>query len=362
MNKLYFSGGEIKHDSKHPSIKRRFSTFSRRKELKLWDWKNGSSDKGLVLVSQSSDLTYWKRFYSDKIVVVFESNDPYLLDKTRSVKQLFRGLFKYITRAHRYLEIDFKKTVRDLCSRADAVVVGHHMVYEMLKSSIPNIHLIPDYSVALTSRQKGDYNLSDNGEINIFWEGLGSSFLPFEEINRIFKPLIGYNFVFHFVTDLSFYAISDMYQKKYVFEVAKKMAPDFYKSFRFYQWSEFSFSNIGTMCDFGIIPLPFNNGINYYKPENKLVQMWRLGLPTITSAIPSYKKLNNESELKDCCYDDYEWRKCILRFIENKSQRERNARIGMGYVNLHYSDQVIDSKWQKVLDSLTAVRTNKQGN
>ena len=357
MTSFYFSGGGIKHDSNHPSIKRRFARFVQRKNYKLASWIAGKTkDDCVVLVSQSADLTYWKRFRHDKVAIIFEANDPYVLDKSGSLKTIFRGSFKFATRRHAYWEFDFKKTVMDLCKSVDAVVVGHHMVYEMLKPVMSNIYLIPDYSVDMSLKKKQDFQLSPNCEINIFWEGLGSSYIPFEDINRIFRHIKNYKFVFHFVTDLSFHAIADRYDKKYVFEVAKVKAPDMFEQFRFYQWSEFSCNNIGILCDFAIIPLPFDRSMNYYKPENKLLQMWRMGLPTITSAIPSYKKVFDAAGLDECCQNDADWVAKITKFAEDLKSREHNARVGMAYVDKHYSDDAIDTMWQEVLDSVDALK------
>lgn len=356
MKRLYYSGGGIKCNSNHPAIKRRFARFARTNNYALHNWENNETDEGgIVLVAQSADLTTWKRRRDKQVKIIFEANDPYVLDHSKSIKSLLRGAFKFLTRRHRYLEFNFKNTVKELCSTVDAVVVGHHMVYDMLKPLMPNIHLIPDYSVDLTLKKKENFELNTNGEIHIFWEGLGSSYLPFEDINRIFKSLKKYKFVFHFVTDLSFHAIADKYDKKYVFEVAKAKAPDMYQSFRFYQWSEFSYNNIGVLCDFAIIPLPFDNSMNYYKPENKLIQMWRMGLPTITSAIPSYKRAFDGAGLSEYCFNDDEWRAKIINFAENLEDRKRNSEMGIAFVEKYYSNEVIDELWQNVIDSVEKV-------
>jgi len=356
MKKLFYSGGRIKCDSNHPAIKRRLARFARTKNYELHNWENnGNAEARLVVVSQSADLTTWKRLRDKNVKIIFEANDPYVLDQSKSLKSLLRGTFKFLTRRHRYLEFNFKNTVKELCSSVDAVVVGHHMVYDMLKPLMPNIHLIPDYSVDLALKKKESFELAEHGEIHIFWEGLGSSYLPFEDINRIFKSLKKYKFVFHFVTDLSFHAIADKYDKKYVFEVAKEKAPDMYQSFRFYQWSEFSYNNIGVLCDFAIIPLPFDNSMNYYKPENKLIQMWRMGLPTITSAIPSYKRAFDGAGLSEYCFNDDEWRAKIINFAENLEDRKRNSEMGIAFVEKYYSNEVIDELWQNAIDSVEKV-------
>ena len=356
MKKLFYSGGRIKCDSNHPAIKRRLARFARTKNYELHNWvNNGNTEARLVVVSQSADLTKWKRLRDKNVKIIFEANDPYVLDQSKSLKSLLRGTFKFLTRRHRYLEFNFKNTVKELCRSVDAVVVGHHMVYDMLKPLMPNIHLIPDYSVDLALKKKETFELAEHGEIHIFWEGLGSSYLPFEDINRIFKSLKKYKFVFHFVTDLSFHAIADKYDKKYVFEVAKEKAPDMCQSFRFYQWSEFSYNNIGVLCDFAIIPLPFDKSMNYYKPENKLIQMWRMGLPTITSAIPSYKRAFDGAGLSEYCFNDDEWRAKIINFAENLEDRKRNSEMGIAFVEKYYSNKVIDELWQNAIDSVEKV-------
>lgn len=353
MKKLFYSGGRIKCDSNHPAIKRRLARFARTHNYELHNWENNNiGEGGLVVVSQSADLTSWKRLRDKNIKIIFEANDAYVLDQSKSLKNRLRGTFKFLTGRHRYLEFNFKNTVKELCNSVDAVVVGHHMVYELLKPLMPNIHLIPDYSVDLALKRKEKFDLSDNGEIHIFWEGLGSSYLPFEDINRIFKPLKQYKFIFHFVTDLSFHAIADKYDKKYVFEVAKEKAPDMYQAFRFYQWSEFAYNNIGILCDFAIIPLPFDNSMNYYKPENKLIQMWRMGLPTITSAIPSYKRAFESAGLSEYCFNDEEWRLKITNFASNLEVRRRNSQLGISFVEKYYSNEVIDALWQNAIDSV----------
>jgi hypothetical protein len=343
-----FCGGRIQSFD-HPAQARRFPRFAKRKNFFYKNFYESKDTDGIVIVTQAADFTFWSRIKSEKNVLIFDANDPYLLENSRSLKTILRGLFKFVTGNHKYLEFDYRKSFLKLCMSSDCVIVGHYMLYERLKPLVKNVVLIPDYSIAGNIEVKSRFELEANNVINIFWEGLGSSYLPFADINRIFKPLNDkYKFVFHFVTDLSFFSIGDKFNKKYIFDIAKKDAPEIYKSFRFYQWSEFSMNKIAVACDFAIITLPLDSSINYFKPENKLIHMWRMAVPTIVTAIPSYVNVMNRSGQNDYCNNDDDWRRKLLNFIENQDQRQENANKGWYFVNEFYSNERIDIMWTEV--------------
>ena len=109
-------------------------------------------------------------------------------------------------------------------------------------------------------------------------------------------------------------------------------------------------------CDFAIIPLPMDFSGNYYKPENKLIHLWRMSVPTIVSAIPSYKKVMNEINLNDFCLNDDEWRLKIAEFIENDNVRIQNGNSGNAFVSSNYSNERIDELWSVILSE-----TNVEG-
>lgn len=347
-SRITFCGGRTQSFD-HPTQARRFPRFAKRKNLFYENFYESKNTEGIVIVTQAADFTFWRRRKIENNIVIFDSNDPYLLDNSRSVRTIFRGLFKFLTGTHKYCEFNYRKSFLKLCISSDCVIAGHFMLYERLKPLVKNVVLIPDYSVDGNIEMKSRFELGANKVINIFWEGLGSSYLPFADINRIFQPFIGkYEFVFHFVTDLTFFSIGDKLNKKYTFEVAKSEAPEWYKSFRFYQWSEFSMNKIAVACDFAIIPLPLDSSMNYFKPENKLIHMWRMAIPTLVSAIPSYIHVMDQVGKEDYCYNDDDWRSKLLKFVESLDQRRDNANIGWNFVNEFYSNERIDQMWADV--------------
>jgi hypothetical protein len=350
MVKYLFCGDKNKKIN-HPAYTRRFPRYARRQHIDFSFYGEANETNGTIIINQAADLTFWRRYKIPNFKLVFDANDSYLLDEAKSIKRTFRGLFKFLTGKHKYLEFDYYETYLKFCEVADVVIVGHYLLHDKLKDRLKKVILVPDYSIEMDFDIKKDFNLTKDGTINVFWEGLGSSYLPFTDINRIFFPIKDkYKFIFHFVTDLSFFSIGDVLNKKYIHEVAKKEAPDFYDCFRFYQWSEFALNRIAIACDFAIIPLPMDFSGNYFKPENKLIHLWRMSVPTIVSAIPSYKKVMNQINLNDFCINDDEWRLKVAEFIENDNMRIQNGNNGNSFVSLNYSNERIDELWSAILN------------
>ena len=51
------------------------------------------------------------------------------------------------------------------------------------------------------------------------------------------------------------------------------------------------------------------------KPENKLVLLWQLGMPVLTSATPAYERAMAAAGLDMVCRSEAEWRSGLERMI-----------------------------------------------
>lgn len=338
---------------KHPTHARRFPNFARRNALPVDDFHNvGLSAADTVVLSPASDLSFWKRHSPTDAALIFDANDPYLLEASRGPKRLLRGSAKFLTRRHRYFDADYQKLYREVCEKSDAVVVSHFAQRDLLRSWGLNVWEIKDYPANL-AQAKFDYGLVSEDTINIFWEGLGSSFLPFHLLEEIFRAIPNVNkYRFHFVTDLNFFKYMDRYVEISIREVARKTAPLLYNQFRFHQWSPETFSSIASRCDFALIPLPLDYSMNYWKPETKVIQLWRAGLPVLASGIPSYDRAFEEAKIAACCNSISDWRDKIEEYSNYRGIREQNAVVGKGYVQ-RFSPENIDQLWRRCIDSTT---------
>jgi hypothetical protein len=80
--------------------------------------------------------------------------------------------------------------------------------------------------------------------------------------------------------------------------------------------------------------------------------MWRMALPTITSNIPSYSKVMEESNINLCADDNDSWRSLILSFCKNTEKRKKSGINGKKYVDELYSNNKIDLLWSNCINML----------
>lgn len=335
----------------HPAHKRRFPKFAKRSQIVYSDFVDTGIICDVNIISPAADLTFWSRRAEDSnLSVIFDGNDPYLLGGG-SIRDKFRGIFKYFTGSHKYLEFNYLESYMRICKSSTVVISGHIKQAELLKTQVSNVHRIPDYGIDGMVKIKSEYKLSSDGRINVFWEGLGSSFKPFKLIEDIFTNIIDKDrYVFHFVTDLIYKAYGDKFGKTYIQYVAMREAPTLYKQFRFYQWSEYMMNTIAVACDFCIIPLPLDNTLNYWKPENKLIHMWRMGIPTIVSPIPSYiDVISKAGQSKSYAANISEWVDILDNVSSDNLVRKQLAESGYEYARVNYSDEAIDNLWRMAL-------------
>ena len=338
----------------HPAHKRRFPRYARRNDIRFSDYLSDKISREINILSPAADITFWRNEAGkNDMKLVFDANDPFLLSDESSLKDKLRGTFKFLTGRQKYLELSYRDSYRKICEVADLVVVGHRAQADLLKEVAKKVVLIPDYGIESPVQVKKDFNLCEEKTVNIFWEGLGSSFLPFDLLEEIFKPILSeYNFVFHFVTDLSFFKYGDAIRKVHTQDLCRNLAPTLFKQFRFYQWSEYMMNRIAISCDIAVIPLPLDHSMNYWKPENKLIHMWRMCLPTITSPIPSYERAFAESGSTLCPADIESWRETILELASSECLRKRYGSMGHKYACQSYDDQSIDKRWRNCLVDL----------
>ena len=336
----------------HPSSRRRFPRYCYLAGIKLnqVDWGNLPD---VLVVNQAADLSYCSKLKKSNKKIIFDANDGYLIPKKKDIYDSFRGTSKFILGQHRHLEFNYEKTYLNMCERADAVVCSHPLQQKFLQNYCKNIHLITDFGPEINLDKKVDYKIG--AEINIFWEGLGSSrYMPFQEINHIFKNMSDRKkYKFHIFTDLDFCKISNKLFRTTVMTECRKKAPDIADQFYFYQWNEKMLSTVATKCDVAIIPISLDNKFSMYKPENKLILMWRMAIPTIVSATPSYSIAMQMAGLDYSCINKDDWKEKLNQLLGGGEDfRRKCGLVGHQYAINHFDDRTLAARWSKVLESL----------
>ena len=133
----------------------------------------------------------------------------------------------------------------------------------------------------------------------------------------------------------------------------KKIVKNFKFSFEIHEWNRVEISKIAVTCDIGIIPIDLNNIRANYKSQNKLIFMWKIGLPVVVSATPSYKNTMKFFKIKMFAKTTQDWINILNNFYKFKNNKLHNSKKRVDeMIKKHYSKKKLLSDWSKVFKSL----------
>jgi len=299
----------------------------------------------LIIVSQGADITVWKEYKYGKIV--YDLVDSYLSIPKTNLKGLLRGFIKFFSGSHKKLEPSYWKTLEKMCLRSDAVICSTKDQRNFILPYCKNTTVILDYHDTIIRSVKKNYKTQ--GVFKIVWEGLSCNLYQLKFVSKTLQKLSEkYKIELHVITDSliphafdSFFYIS-----------AEKKSKNYFHNVIFHKWNKKSVSMIICECDLAIIPVDTNYPLTSGKPENKLLLLWRMGIPVVTSSTFSYKEVMKKSGFDLTCNNEKDWFDNIESLINSESLRLKAATHGMNYINTKSNISELTHKWDKVFDSL----------
>jgi glycosyltransferase involved in cell wall biosynthesis len=332
-------------DQKAPGDRRRFCWYADKRDMRF-EIPTPSEEYDLIVLNVSCDLSVWKK-YQGKAKIVFELIDSYLDISRTDIKGLLRGGAKFAFRQHRYLCLNYWETLQKMCQKADAVICSTEEQRQKILSFCDNVHIILDIQSSVTRKVKTDYSMGNT--CNIVWEGLPQTVHFLAEIKDALEVLSQrYNIALHIITDMEYYKYFNKFGKGKTSDITSKI----FKNTYLYEWNEELHSHISSACDIAIIPIPLGDPMATGKPENKLLLFWRMGIPTITSATPSYSRAMANAGLSMICKTQQDWQQVLERYIEDKSLRESAGIKGKAFALEHNDEEKTLEQWDKLLESL----------
>ncbi|MGZ2411026.1 hypothetical protein ACUXST_000423 [Sphingomonas sp. F9_3S_D5_B_2] len=315
-----------------PGDRRRFAAYARMRGLDL-EYAELSKQYDLVIGTYSSDLTGWitrKRREGDRFKFVFELIDSYF-EQTGRLRRLLKGSARYALGTDSRLTADFLKTLVNACEAADAVICSTEEQRETIGRYNPNVFISFDDFGDELGAPKSNYRKS--ARLKLVWEGQSTTLPNLQairgplndlreriELNVITDPVIS-----RWFGRFGSYPSIDALR---VIECQKV----------FHQWRKDSFATLIKACDAAVIPIDRSNRLWWGKPENKLVLLWKLGMPVLTSATPVYERAMGAAGLDMSCATEAEWGAALERLLSGApSEMEAIGRKGREYAERAYS-------------------------
>jgi hypothetical protein len=169
----------------------------------------------------------------------------------------------------------------------------------------------------------------------------------FQMLRRIVDGLGSKKVHVHFATDSTYCRFGSSHFCQPTFRILQKVFSDSSARFHLYDWNAATFSSIAASCDLALIPIP-DDPVMTGKPENKLLLLWSIGLPVVTTSTPSYARVMDAAGLPFACTTAEDWRNRILGLMSGEDVRSSYMVAANRYVARHCSDEALLSAWGRV--------------
>ena len=328
-----------------PGDRRRFVAYAKARNLQF-EIADPTKKYDLVVLSEVADISQWCNYPHGK--VVFDFIDSYLTIPRTSLKQWLRGIVFFMVGRHRRFRLNYWEVLRDMCRRADAVVCTTEEQRINIQPYCKNIHIVHDVHSSVVRKTKENYQCKE--PFNLVWEGLPSNLSQLKQLKNVFQSIHkNRKIVLNIVTDREYARVLGRFCKVKSLNLIKKI----FSEVKFHDWNEATCADIIQGCDLAVIPIDLEDQFVTGKPENKLLLLWRMGMPVVTSATPAYLRAMNEVGCTSlACKNENEWLVSIKKMMDDAAMRRDAGEKGKVFAEKNFGEKVLLERWDAVFASL----------
>jgi hypothetical protein len=351
-------------DLSHPGDRRRLAFWAKRRGVGLNLNEPFKSD--LIVLSNAANFS--KYLKESKVPIVLDLVDSYLSETPSCLKDTIRNTIRAINGTSSLKWIRYTKHLKYACQNADAIVVASAEQLQALRPYNKNVYVISDSHSEVEVSKESNKSLaggySELEPLNVMWEGFGSNLRNFKFVSHELDDLIERGVIrLKFVTEINFYRWGGYIWRVSTKKSVKKLFPKTFKSIEIVPWTITNLKSISRQSELAIIPIDEEDSFARMKPENKLLSMWRLGLPAIFSDTPSYRRTAEAAKCETALVQAHEWRIKLINLAENRDQLEELSILGINYVEDTHSDSILSAKWDTAIsETLTRFVTKPSNN
>lgn len=339
-------------DFAHPADRRRYIPFFRARGIRYEEASFGKSYDA-VYISIAADLGLWAGYRSAERArgrvprVIFDLSDDLLSDCKG--RDLLRGAYYAFTRRNSRFDLSYKRAVIRMIDNSDIVLCGSSEQKMALDRLHPNVVVMRDFFGDDLTTCKSAWKLRREGELHVLWEGLSHGNLEiFRMLRQVLDSVKGLRVHAHVVTDPNYCHVGSRLWCEPTWAVLEREFRGSEVRVHHYAWNAATFSAIAASCDIGVIPVP-PNPVMQRKPENKLLLLWQIGLPTVTTATPSYARVMGAIGEEFVASSLADWPRLIATIAGNEARRARYVAAASRYLEGQCSAGAILQAWDNIL-------------
>ncbi|MDC3335998.1 hypothetical protein OAV71_05770 [Opitutales bacterium] len=311
---------------------------------------NPKEQYDLIFCAGSGDINLAIKLRESGKPLIYDYANHYLVEDN-FYKNIFRPIYFSLHKRHKYCFKSFKNSIIRIIRNSDAVVCSSQQqkIYIKSKVNYHNTTVLTDFfEFDFPFLFRKENNLKIENKNALFWEGQAENLINFKSINKTIFEKESMNLV----TDLSY--------RDGLFRRSTKLYCDrIFKNYNLLNWNQSNVKYLSQKSDIAIIPIDTDIPIYYAKPENKVILMFLLGLPVITSSIPSYQNILCQTGISNLLITQERcWGDAIhdLRMMSLKNQVD--LKLGLrDFALKNYSTSSLKTRWKTLFEKVISANS-----
>ena len=117
-------------------------------------------------------------------------------------------------------------------------------------------------------------------------------------------------------------------------------------------WTPKNLVECAKASSIAMIPIDLLVPMQKLKPENRLLIMWRLGLPCLTSPSPAYIRVAMKAGVSATCANLEDWLRNFNRILNNPDFSHNEIIRGQDYLRENHNKLSLLKKWDIAFESV----------
>ena len=305
----------------------------------------------VIVASENSDFQS-PVFTQKGTPIVFDLVDAYL-SPLNTYDDFARGLAKKLSGQISGGVKPFSHHVRNFCLNANAVICSSVEQESVIKQLNSNTHVILDSHDEIPMIQpKLVKNIPLKGA-RILWEGQPATIRGVSQISSVLFELSKMKILyFDFVTDEQYFQYLGKYFEKSTSRLLSKDLGPIIDHVKIVPWTPENLVSTAEEASIAMIPIDLSVPMQKLKPENRLLIMWRLGLPCLTSPSPAYTRVARQAGVNVVCESPEAWLESFRHLVNNPNFAYEEILRGQNYLNKNHTKAILLNKWDMALESV----------
>jgi hypothetical protein len=305
----------------------------------------------VIVASENSDFN--SLFFSKKKVpVIFDLVDAYL-SPLNLFDDFARGFAKHVSRQISGGIKPFSHHVSDFCHNASAVICSSIEQEAQIKRYNHNTHVILDSHDEIPFVNQTGHKTPNTSHHRILWEGQPATIGGIKQVSSTLAEISKTtSLAFDIVTDEKYFQFLNKFLERRTYSLLKKNLGGIVNLSKITPWSPENLARCARASSLAIIPIDLSVPMQRLKPENRLLIMWRLGLPCLTSPSPAYLRVSDEAGVSATCNTPKEWLESSQRILNDPFFASSQISAGQNYLREKHNRSILLKKWDMAFDSV----------